>query len=400
MSVLKTTPQFLYPHSRQFPFDEVAEKIVRAIEKRNWKVPGITIEFRTYGSGEAKYQMIRSITGDNFYLGFCRFQGILNGPWIDLSALHSICIPKESIDVFDDESGPSYWLYVGNDWESDKEWFMHSFKYNAKQNKEPRRYLRYKGNTYNKRAQELVAFNDFFNREYLPEGNEPVRINLEQKFNEITAWLKEFVLDYILSFQEADIIQAPTPTEELVPYKGPWSTVFTICNYDDAERIKKGKENPNQLPPEERYALEIVQRLVALNVQSNVRFPEIANEGFIWCDVNQEEKVTQNSKLAYEILDAMKYIMGKNYIVAIKLKYANKVYVADNSKYKEIRQELLKAIFPRFWLKDEELGNAIASRGATIIPITEYKGDYKEPIVLINRELDFDEIDWVVRTEK
>ena len=52
MSVLTTTPQFLYPYSRQFPFDEVAEKIVRAIEKRNWKVPGITVEFDIYGSGE------------------------------------------------------------------------------------------------------------------------------------------------------------------------------------------------------------------------------------------------------------------------------------------------------------------------------------------------------------
>jgi len=96
----------------------------------------------------------------------------------------------------------------------------------------------------------------------------------------------------------------------------------------------------------------------------------------------------------------MKSFFGETYIVAIKLKYANEVYVADNSKYEETRQELFKAISPRDRLTYEELGNAFASRGATIIPITEYKGDYKEPIVLINRELDFDEIDWVVRTEK
>lgn len=220
MSVLKTTPQFLYPHSRQFPFDEVAEKIVRAIERRNWKVPGITIEFYTHDSGEAKYQMIRSITGDYFKLYFCRVQGRLNGNLNDTAALHSVCIPKEIIEVYDDESGPRYYLYVGDNWEADKEWFMNSIKVYSKLNKEPRRYLYYEGNTYQQRSYELVANNNL-NREYSPEGNEPVRINLEQKFNDISVWLEESVLGYILSFQEADIIQVPTPLPELIPYKGP-----------------------------------------------------------------------------------------------------------------------------------------------------------------------------------
>ena len=54
MTLLTVKPQFLYPRSRQFPFDEIAENIVRALEKRNWNVPGIEVEFDTYGSGEAK----------------------------------------------------------------------------------------------------------------------------------------------------------------------------------------------------------------------------------------------------------------------------------------------------------------------------------------------------------
>lgn len=323
-------------------------------------------------------------------MNFCRNQGRLNTRWSDIAALHSLYIPKEIIEVFEDESDPNYYLYVGANWESDKEWFMNSIKVNSKLNKEPRRYLCYRGNTYKQRAHELVAYNDL-NREYLPESNEPVRINLKQKLNEISAWLEEFVLGYILSFPESDIIKAPTPLPELIPYKEPWTTIFTICDYDDAERIKKGKENPSELPPEERHAhIGRGYRLVPLNVECKGRFPKIANKGFIWCDVHQD------SKFAYEI--AMRTSSGHNYIVAIKLKYANEVYVADNSKFEETRQEIFKAISPRDRLTDEELGNAFASRGATIIPITEYKGDYKEPIVLINRELDFDEIDWVVRT--
>ena len=132
MSVLTFIPKFLYPHSRQFPFDEVAEKIVRAIERRNWKVPGITIEFDTYGSGEAKYQKVRYITGNNFRLYFCRIQGRLDYSWNDTAALQSICIPKQILEVYSDESGPEYYLYVGDDWDTDKDWFMNSHKVHAK----------------------------------------------------------------------------------------------------------------------------------------------------------------------------------------------------------------------------------------------------------------------------
>lgn len=68
MSVLTTKPKFLYPKSRMFPFDEVTEKIVKGLEKRNWSVPGITVDFHTYGSGEAKYRRVEYVHGENFKL--------------------------------------------------------------------------------------------------------------------------------------------------------------------------------------------------------------------------------------------------------------------------------------------------------------------------------------------
>ena len=400
MSLLTAKPEFLYPHSRQFPFDEVAEKIVRALEKRNWKVPGITIEFDTYGSGEAKYQMVRFITGSNFKLHFNRKQGQLNAHWNDCAALHSVCIPKQHLEVFSDESGPSYYLYVGNDWETDKEWFMDSLKVHSKLNNEPRRYLRYDGCEYKKRPKELLANNDL-DREYSPEGNDPVRINLEQKFNEITSWLEEFVLGYILNFPQADVVESPTPIPKPIPYIGLWHTIYSICDAKEAQRIKNGKENPGKLPPEQRHAfIGNARRLVPLTVNAG-ELPEIAFEGFIWCDVNQENKVSKNSEFVYEVQSAMASAFGGlNYIVAINLKYANDVYVADNSKYNETRNQLFDAILPRKRLTDEELDTAIAARGATIIPITEYKGDFKEPIVLIQRELEFEEIAWIKQITK
>ena len=399
MSVLKVKPEFLYPHSRQFPFDEVAEKIVRELEKRNWTVPGITVRFDTYGSGEAKFKLVREINGENFKLYFSRGQGRLNDTnWNDTAALHSVHIPKQIIEVFEDESGPTYYLYVGKNWEEDKKFFMNSIKVNSKLRREPRRYLKYTGNTYMSRALELVPYNDL-GREYSPMGDEPRRINLKEKFKEFTSWLEEFALDYILTFTVEEVVEEKN--KELIPYEGPWTTVFSLCDTREARRIMKGKENSNELPLQDRHAyFGRIRRLVPLDVRNNGRFPQIAREGFIWCDVNTN--ITPNSKvddISQCIAWEMWHLFKGNCIIAVKLKYANDVYVADNAKYEEKRHQLFESIAPRDMLTDEELGDALAARGATIVPITEYKGEYKEPIVLINRELDFDEIDWIAYDE-
>lgn len=392
MSVLTGAPTFLYPHSRQYPFDEVTEKIVRAIEKRNWNVPGITLKFDTYSTGEAKYQYLQKITGEDFSLYFMRVQGKLTEHWNDIAAVYRICIPKQSFEVFADESGPKYYLYVGDNWEEDKNWFMNSIKVKAKLNNEPRRYLRYRGDTLGKRAKVLVTDNDL-EHEYSPEGDEPIYFNLDEKFKEFTEWLEEYVLNYILKYPETDEIQPPALMPKLITYEGTLKTIYSICSWNAAQRIQKGKKNPKELPPEDRHAyIGRGQRLVPLWVQREEKFPEIAYDGFIWGEAISEEKM----KLTDDVENAMSSLWGGDYLVEIELKYANEVYVVDNSKYEETRQKLFKEIHPRDTLTDEELGEALAARGATIIPITEYKGDYKEPLVLIKRELDFDEIKKII----
>lgn len=391
MSVLNVKPEFLYPTSRQFPFDEIADKIVRALEKRNWKVPKITVEFYSYGSGEEKYKMVNKIIGEDFKLRFSRYQARLSDEYNNIAGLSDLYIPKQIIEVYSDESGPSYYLYVGSDWDNDKEWFMNSIKVHSRLNNEPRRYLKYKGNTYNTRAKTLVHDIDL-GREYSPTEDEPQSFNLEEKFEEFKTWLEKNVLDYILSFPEQELEEEKL---ELIPYEGPWLIVYSVCNDNDRIRINKGKENVKELPLHSRHAsFGRGHRLVPLSCKGN--YPKIANEGFIWCDVNQA--LTSNStrkELDICVENAMYSLFDENYLIAIKPKYANDVYVADNSKFEETRQELFKKIEPRQRLTDEELDMALAARGATIVPLTEYKGDYKEPIVLIARELDFDEIEWI-----
>jgi hypothetical protein len=145
MPVFNQAPIFLFPKSTQFPFDDACKKIVRAIEKRNWKVPGLTVEFSTYGSGEAKYCYVTNIRGDEFKLHFSRVQGNLGRYYNNIAAVNEVTIPQQQICVYDDESGPAYYLYVGDDWNKDKDRFINGIKVHSKLDKKPKTYLRYEG---------------------------------------------------------------------------------------------------------------------------------------------------------------------------------------------------------------------------------------------------------------
>ena len=375
MSVLTVKPKFLYPHSRQFPFDEVAEKIVRELKKRNFDIPGIEVELDSYGSGEEKYIYVSMIKGADFKLWFCRVQGQLSKSKNDIAAIHEIKIPRQELCVYEDESGPTYRIYVGDDWEKDKEWFFNTIKIHAKLRGESKKYLIYSGNTYKSRAVYLLPDKDL-GREYEPEEGEPQRIEVKDVFSNITEYLTKNVLEYILKFPEAEVIVDPK-IEEVIPYKGKHTLLYSLCNGKDKYIIDTGKKNPLELPPEKRC------------VHFGMRG--------IWCDINTDGKITPEatkSDFLPEVVWSMDWISSLH-IVAIRPKYANGIFVIDESKFEERRQELFKQIAPRDTLTDEELDSAYDARKATEIPVNDYKGDYKKPIVIITRELDFDEIEWV-----
>ena len=397
MSIFDVKPKFLYPHSRQFPFDSIASDIITELKKRNWKVPGIVVKFDSYGSGEAKYKKVRYISGQDFKLTFSRKQEMLDSRWSDTAALCSVHIPRECLEVFEDESGPKYYLYVGGKWQEHKNWFMNSIKIHAKLNKEPRRYLMYLGNHTEEngvRSSMLINTTDC-DCEYAAIDNEPQSISLDETFERIIGWLKANVLDNILKSPESTLVEETY--EKLVPYNGPWERIFSICPSSDLNRIRKGIENPKQLLPEDRYAsFGSFPRLVPLWVKAKTNLPKIARDEFCWCDTNQCI-TNENGKqeISQCIISGMVFDTQCSRLVSIKLKYANNVYVIDDAKFDETHQKLSKEIKPRIRLTSDDLGKAYAARAATIVPINEYKGGYQNPIVLIGRELDFDEIEWI-----
>lgn len=70
----------------------------------------------------------------------------------------------------------------------------------------------------------------------------------------------------------------------------------------------------------------------------------------------------------------------------------------NNAVYEKRRASLAAAIKDkRDRFTNEEVNDFIRARACTIVPITEYKGDYEDPVYLINRELGFDEVEVIGR---
>jgi hypothetical protein len=265
-----STMKFLYPSVQQFPFDSTCEQIVRELEKRNWQVPGINVEFREYGSGAQKFRVVSWIKSQDFGLWFCR------GGYRNVT---EIVIPKKELHVYKDESGPTFYLYVGDDYERDREKFMNGSKVDSKLNGEPKLYLKYEGGCdccatvsaafevgsflmamimgdVDKLARTthihpgcrsplLVHTNDL-GCEYDPEGDEPKLFRTAEVMAEFKQYLEEVVLKTIASHpiptEKVDAFASPTPIlvpESIVRF----SASASIARRSGSSRARQTRRN-------------------------------------------------------------------------------------------------------------------------------------------------------------
>lgn len=209
-SPITTNPHvtFLYPKGTQYPFDEVCEKIVRVLEKRNWNTSGIEVNFVNDTLGRQTFRRVTKISGNNFRLTFGREQGRIAPGLKDLAAVHEIVIPKRELTVYAEEEGPNYRIYAGDNWYRDEHTFMNGGRLQSKLYNEPKIYLIYggalnpqsengwRGKRYgggNNRNPYLVNDDDV-GREYRANEDEPKYFHTDQVYQEIQAWLESNVL--------------------------------------------------------------------------------------------------------------------------------------------------------------------------------------------------------------
>lgn len=384
--------QFLYPKSRQFPFDEVSEQIVRALQARNWKVPGFVIEFHDYGSGAQKLRCVSSITSDqsaidlghhDVRIEFGRIQGLLpEGRYNDTAAVQEVRLPRRALRVYEDESGPTYYVYVGDSWERDRsKWWSRP---NARLNNEPRVCVKYSGHRpYRGRAGTLAWDQD--GREYGPEGDEPTSFRTHEIMEEVRVYLCGVVLPAIEEYPTA---AAPEVYEEPAPIPMPvgFAPLFAYGEPRDVRRIELGKNDLDELQLADRYGMVGSPRLAPTYIKRGPDLPEVAYDGFLWCGMI--------GTAGWEVPG---YFRGSfdDYLIKVTPKDARGIYVADHAVY-EKRRKILSEVATkekRDCFTDAEVNDFIRARACTIVPLSEYKGGYEAPVYLINRELGFDEVE-------
>ena len=345
MVLFNQVPTFTYPIAREYPIDEVAEKIVRELEKRNWSVPGITVEFDIYGCGEKKYMKVERIAGKDFVLNFNRDQGYLDSINKDSSALWIADISGKQIWMYP-YGGPDYCQWLGRkdviySPDAKKKYFVR-----------------------NKR--QGIPFHRL--------SRIPKKISYDDTFNRFAAWLNEHVLDVIRSYPEAEEIKPAFKPEELIPYNGPWEMVYYIdCDEKTAEFILECQKDIEAFSPEKRFTRikhkSMVSPLLSL---LNNDLPSEYFDLYVKCRVSREE--------------AFAITYDGYFVIGIKPRYANGIYVVDRDALKRFADKA-----------DDE---ADLEMMKTLIPLNEYKDEYENPFVLFGREIDFDEIVLVERKIK
>ncbi len=387
--------QFLYPKSRQFPHDEVCEQIVRALHARDFQVPGLTVTFRDYGSGAQKLRYVSAVESDQIAIDlglhdvmirFGRPQGTLPGGRLnDVAAVDQVQIPRRILHVFEDESGPSYSVYVGDCWGRDRSTWWN--RPNTRLKGEPRTCLQYSG-TYPRyqgvRCTQLKAVDD--HREYAPEGNDEPRTHVTAAVMEAFRAYLQDVLTAIEAHPPARVIAdvCAEPPRRAAP--SGVGSFFAYGEARDAARIAAGKKCLDDLALADRYGmLGGGQRLAPTYIKGGPDLPEVAYDGFLWCGTTPRVPGEPSR-------------FSADQLIKVTPRDARGIYVADHAAYEKRRAVLAKAFEgKRDCFTDAEVNDFIRARACTIVPITEYRGDYEDPVYLINRELSLDEVEVIGR---
>lgn len=386
MSLVSIQPKFVYPSSRQFPFDALGSRIINELELRYWKVPGLTITVDIYGTGKEKFQKISDIEGKDFLLHF------------DYEGLRHIIIPYIDLSVYSDESGPSLRYYVGHNMEKDSQWWKHGLKVNSKLHGDPKKYLRYEGYGYKNKRSEYLNHTTDLDREYDRELSEPDRLKVDDIFEEINDYLQT-ILDYILQYPELNYDEVPPlEAKKEVKYNGIFSKVYAPIDYRMKAHILE-YQNGGSIEDSHFYAVGPSRRLCALSIiGGGTDFNEVCYDGFVWADPNITNKnIKSSDDLLVNVAESQSTLgFEENSVAVIKILYSNDVYVVDDAEFEKTRQEFFKHTDR---LTDDELNQCYVARAKTLVPIDKYTGGYDCPIVLFNREVEFDEIESIISVD-
>ena len=149
--------------------------------------------------------------------------------------------------------------------------------------------------------------------------------------------------------------------------------------------LRTPSEHRRQPSPRRPYRCD-GWRLCSLGVRNDGTVPEVAYDGFLWCGFPWADG-------GLNPVPPFPGSMRTDAVVRIRPKTANEIYIADHGAYVVRRAELAAVDNGRPTFSNDEIDDMNCARGRTIVPIHEYTGEFTEPVVLVRRELGFDEVE-------
>lgn len=398
--------------TKRFMIDAVSEDIIEELARRlprrvdayryhqdyaheSIDIPGLgEVKVTLHQIGDGIFSTIGTVEGERFKIWNCRRSGVeYMDRYSDISRPNTVILrdsegslPHQAktmqIDLYDDESG----IFV----ELDGKRFTNSRVYTA----EGRGYMSdwqrddlhrtyTGGNDMDPKYAEV-------NKDWRGDKTE---LSWREVENEAIIWLVENVLDPIRETSKPDSQATIPPEEEPFP-EGKIGPLFTFVDEDELKKIFLIKSNQNKAYPEERKAVRSSLRLLPYGTPRR-NAPEIVHDGYVWCGVGFIDHETDIGKLReigkrYRKEDSL---LGSEGVAVVKPKTTTNVYVVDWQAWDDYREKTFTDDHDR--LTDDEYIELQQVFAETIVPIGEYQGDFKQPIILIGRDLELDEIEAV-----
>ncbi|AOG03035.1 hypothetical protein [Bosea sp. RAC05] len=371
--------------STRVPIEDLSADLIAALQRVGWDVDGITVKFRTDGRDGCVFRAVQSISGITeggpFRLRFGTPQHKRGGTHV-LTGLDFATIPPGlQVQYECDGSGPSAYVYVGDNWPADGDEFLSTIKVNSKLNGQPRTYLRYSGQRGGR-----IPHDDDLGREYAPLPGEPLSLSLSDVENRI----RDFVMALIARLDampaaagfddvdiEGDANLRRLAKVERVPAPVDFPVLYGWIDLDKAYTILGHGEEQGRGPILSGTGLRFV------SYGDNVKVPERAHDGFCYA------ARTWSPRAGHPLVPRDNVAIP----VEIRLKWLNDIFVFDGDAYDRATQatHLMLVETGRKAMKQEEYNACVQAHADTMVSAVDYDGSYANPVYLIGREIHSDE---------
>jgi hypothetical protein len=330
----------------------------------------VNVELTQMGRGVFSY--ISAITGPGFTIRNCRRSGrTCASRFNDLSRVHEISIDSLGFRVrlYSDDSGVSVETWKGLTYSSNPADKAHPLS--------PHR----KGTL----CLTCPSLGSLQNRLYTlgvreaPLLPESLALELESPLTMKWSDIQKGLVNWLESNILFPLNVSPVPScqhsvlPKAVPLPARFNEFHTWVSKSCAAEIAEKISDTSCIPVHERFAIEPRYRLVPVGICGD--FSPSAKNGFIWCHLgppSEDKKVT-----GFNIPGHAVQGRDSNCLVKVRPKDGEQIFVVDYSRLQR---------------RDDNTPSTV-KLAQSLVPITEYEGNYELPVALIGRDLGLDEVE-------